>query len=497
MKFLKFYSIIVIVLIISISFSGNYLYAAQNNTEETNETLDNNTNNTDIIPRTTVNLPVYTNLDGLGGLDIKSEFMKRPIIGECGVWIPFKKGYDNRGKDRWYNLYHFWWHLAYPLTWIAEGIVFIIEMLAWFFASAAWCIYAIGEIVLHIPELITSIEQLALSFNPQSMRGIKSFNNPLPKICNYTENISTLDLVDNPFYSSFLNGTLNNTKILNATLNDTILTRTILCNETNMTDFVYSNSLSNSSDIYENTTLNDTILTRTILSNETNMTDFVYSNSLSNSFGIYENATTKQLEDTLTSLEKSRKGWTGSLTIIDNVFDGLATVFSLISLVCDIVSGVSAALSAPSSGGSVPAAVGSEVAKEGAKEGGGAAIENVLTDFVKSRAKDIAITTIHNIVDKCYLDNMVKKANGKENDTGNYATAFERRAMKIGDQVTSAIDKIFDGKKFKKTDIFGWIRSFVSVITSIGKLIVDLNFDGEEDLVQHELDFRSENNITI
>jgi hypothetical protein len=495
----------VIVLIISISFSGSYLYAAQNNTEETNKTIDNinNTDSIDITPRTTVDLPVYKDLDGLGSLSIKQEFMKRPILGECYVWKPFKKGYDNRGKDKWYNAWHFWWHLAYPIALITEGIVFIVLMLGWFFASVAWCLYAICIIIAHLPELIMTIGQIGLSFNPQSMRNVKTFNNTLPKICNYTQDISTIDLIDNPFYSGLLKGTLDNKTIsgiiVNGTLNRrsldniTIFNCTINNYKLNINDTLSTNNTK----IVNATLINGTILTGTVLYNETKMTDFVYTNSLSNSSGIYENATTNQLKDTLKGLQKTRKAWTRSLTIVDNLFDSLSAVFNIISMLSDIFAAVSASLAAPSSGSSLASSVAEESAKEGVKQGVGAVVKQTLSDFAKNRAKDIGVTAIHNIVDKAYLDHVIPKANGKENDTGNYATTFERRAMKITDQVVTAIDKGFNNKPFKKTDVFGWIRSGVSIITGVGKLIVDLNFDNEEDLVQHELDFRSENNITI
>ncbi|MDR2874046.1 MAG: hypothetical protein LBV42_04840 [Methanobrevibacter sp.] len=101
MRFFKFFGLIIIVLIISTTFIGSCISAVKNEDLGNNESGNNSTDNIPILnntinsinnntpPTGPVSLPVYNICNGMGSLNIKHQFMARPVWGECGVWKPF------------------------------------------------------------------------------------------------------------------------------------------------------------------------------------------------------------------------------------------------------------------------------------------------------------------------------------------------------------------------------------------------------------------------
>jgi hypothetical protein len=486
MRFFKAIGLFIVVLVVSLTFNGACLYAIGN---ETNETNSNTT------PTCSVGLPVYKDIGGLGSLNIEESFMNCPAWGECYVWKPFINWFNKKGKDKWYNLYHFWYYIAYPLAAAAETIVFNILILVWFILSAAWVLYAIPVILVNLPDLLISIGQIFLAFHPTSLKDVKTYNNPLPMLNVLSVNNSTNTLINKTLISGYLNngtytnGTNASGNIKNGTLMDISLENTTLNNATFTNWTLDTGDSINNDTIVNGTLINGTLLSGIILNNNTNDTvpvNITYANSLSNSGGIYENATKEQLTDTKKELEKTKKKWIGSLNIIDGVFSGLSNLFDLIDLIVSIVSTVSAALSVPTSGGSITTAVATETTKEVGKETAGSVLKEAFEDFILSRVEDGAKVYVQDISDKYTPDYLPKN---EENEAENYYATVGIKAYDIKEAIDSLIDELKEKKSIKRS-IFNLVGLGVSVVTKIGKLLLTFNFDSEEDIINAELEFR-------
>jgi hypothetical protein len=465
MKFSKVLGLFIIVLIISLNFSGSYLYAAQNNTNNTEE--NNNLNNTNVSNEINSNLmqvnltgkiPYVNSPSGLGDKGgVNPPWMDKPKLGECGVWKPFMKWFDKKGKDKWYNAWHFWYYIAYPCAAIAETIVYVALLVAWFFVCIAWVLYAIPVTLFKISDFGKSFYLIGWCYNVFNEVKIKDVSRVIQV------NNSTI-----PHKNIVNNTNMSNITILNNT------------NDSNM-------SMLNNTNISNMTILNDTINESSILLNNMfNLTEYLISNHYSSgSNNKYENVSNTNIKNCINNFKKQGDSISNTFKVVNGILEGVSNVITLVKVVVKVVTAVSVAVAAVPGGQGAPAAgVSTQVGQVAFDESSEFAFK-----LISDNIKETLLTKL--------ITDTAKKIDEKNGDKGG----------KLGARTVLSIQKLEDLiKTIKNSDkskgdvadkAFGFIRSILKLLTIASELVWDIFSDIQTTELQEELDYRENNNLTV
>jgi hypothetical protein len=478
MKFLQYCSIFIIVLVISLNFTPNYLRA-----EELNSTGNSTNNNSNLLEvNLTGNIPTldvpYANL---GDDNIKGPWMEKPVY-KNPEWKP-----PNVRKKHWYNIIgwlidcikYVLYIILYALKVILNAIWFTLQMVVWFFVCVTWVPYAIVMAIAHAKDFGQGFALIFWCFSSDGKFIDKNVTRSI-----YIDNLNNTN--------SSNNNSINNT---NNTIKDKLnmilenLTNTTFLNCNNTTLINCNNSfISECNNITlincTNVTNSTNVLNTTIVGNNSfNLTDYLFKNHLSsNSGNIYENVTNNNLTSSLNDINKSDKDIKFTLLFINTFFEGINNVLTLISLVCNIVSLVAAALAVPTEGTSVPQAAGAQVARIGAED----IIGEIFKKIFQGIILEGATTALCSIKDKY------------QGKAGSRAFIMIKRIddciKAIGKaKADSSAKNIFSGI----AAVFGIIRDIMGMLCTIAEMFwVDAMDEHTQDLKQ-EIDYRNNNHLVV
>jgi hypothetical protein len=445
MRFSKCIGLFIIVLVVSLNFSGSYLYAERNDTSGNSSSNSNSTdaiNDSNIIQlNLTGQVPYYDSLSQLGSYNkVSKPWMAKPVM-HTPDWNP-----PHVRNRHWYNFFGWLWDcikyglycIWYPIEVIGYAIWFMLQMIAWFFVVVVWVPVGLYKCVVNGEAFVNGFDLIFWCF----IDDVKYKDVGRIKIINKTVNNN----------STNINTTQNST---NKTVNNTV---------NNSTD----TPVNNSTDLSNNTV-------------DVNINEYLLSHHLSSlSNDSLENVTDIELYNADSKLTQQDRNIKKTLLIINTIFEAINNIFSLVSILVDIISGLSAGFSVPTEGGSVPAAVGTQVAKQT----GGSVFNNILKGIILESAS----TMLGNLLTKMGSDKY--KVNGGK---------IIARSAILKERIDKTLESIEGNKcKFKVgKGCFGIVRDIVGMLCSIGELIWSVNYDIEKDIINKEKDYRKVHHLSI
>jgi hypothetical protein len=440
----------VIGLVLSLSFVPSILAMP---TDKFNNSTDLTNSDNILEVNLTGKIPYVNSPSGLGdegGVDLP--WMDKPEWGKSEVWKSFMKWFNEKGKDKWYNAWHFWYYIAYPCALIAETTIYGVLLIGWFFACIAWVFYAIPVTLIKIADFGKSFYLIGWCYYVFNEVKVKDVS----KIINVNNSTKSL----------------KNTNMSNmAILNNTNMSNTTMLNDTNVTLFNETNEFS--------TLLNNT---------EFNLTEYLISNHYSSgSNNKYENVSNTNINNGINGFKKQGTSIKNTFKIINGILEGVSNIISLVELITKIVTAVAAAVAAVPGGQGAPATgVGAQAAQITFDES-----LNFASDLIEKDIKETLLTKLTTTV----AEQFDKKNTETEGELGTFV--IEKLEEKLEDLVES-IEK--DNEKSEKDNEkrpFDHICDLLKLLTLTSELVYDIFADIQTIDLQEELDYRTDHNLTV
>jgi hypothetical protein len=468
MRFAKFIGLFIIVLVVSLNFSGSCLYAEENkglgdiNKADINST--NGTNSSDINyiqVNLSGQLPYYMSPSQLGDdftNDVIDEpYMAKPVMNTPN-YNPPRWNPPGVRKKHWYNFFGWLWDcccygfyclwfgiactaytIAYAVVCVGYAVWFTIQMVAWFFVIIVWVPVAIVQCGLNIKDFGNAFTLFSWCFTA-------------------SDNLQHKDA----------------SRVVN------------IANETVKYNMTVNNSSVNTDNISNSTGINES---NTLINNESNVIEVNKSvdinkylldhhlSSFSNSS--LENVTDKNLTYCINSLNKQNSDIKKTFLLLNTLFEAVNNVIALIETLVNIITCIAAGLSVPTEGSSVPAAAGAQVAKETAKITFQGILKGIIMESVSTMLWDLESKLVN---DDYYTE-------GVKDGT---------RGVIISKRITDTVSSIKKGEKVKAgKGFFDIVCDTVGMLCTIAELVWSINSDIEVNKIKDEQDYRCGHHLVV